>query len=337
MTTSTSDTRAKLAATVVRVTSLWILVGALFKLFAGTPNDLPGPVRDFLPDVDLGLKLHLAIAIELSIVLLAWVAPRIGWFWIAGAFAVFIVILAQTLGDKSCGCFGSKITVPPWVMLAIDSACLLAILATQPWKRARPTRVRWAAVLPLLALCVAAPWLVIDDSKPAGIFPPKSAGGPTVPPEGGVAVRTGEASETAAAPVELPRWIELHPIRQGWVGKALIETDLARWLDVSSYPMDATWILYRLSCTHCRDHFIKLNAEFDPANPKLYVLVKIPEPDEEKFRQVDILPPHVEPEAVLPSGTEWSIQTPWTLEIEGGVVKRAFLNEGEEEDSAKQQ
>jgi hypothetical protein len=130
--------------------------------------------------------------------------------------------------------------------------------------------------------------------------------------------------------------VTLAPIQHKWIGKQLRDTQLGQWLDVDQFPQDGEWILFRYTCDHCRDHFIKLNEQWDPAKPKMYVLVHIPDQDDQKARQVEVLPPHFEPIAELPAFVPaWIGETPWTLELEGGIVKRAYLNEGEKEDSAK--
>lgn len=328
----TQSNGSRVPAAAVRIVSLWILVGALYKLFQGTPNDLPPPVLEFLPNLDPGLKLHLAIAIELAVVVLAWVTPRIAWPLVVAQFAVFIGILVVLLarGAESCGCFGSKVTMPPAAMLAIDGACLVGLLATRPWKTFGPSKPRLGLALPLAAAVMALPWFVIRDQVEVAPRPPSVGqnGSPGDP-------LTAPAKSEFRLPSPLPRFAVLSPLKQKWVGKHIRDTELGLWVDVDLFPQDATWLIYRLTCEHCRDHFIKLNAEFDPANPKLYVLVRIPEVDDEKNRQVDVFPEHFPEEAVLPGGMEWFMQTPWTIEIEGGIVKRAYRDEGEEEDSAK--
>ena len=157
--TESSSSRAALGPTVVRLAALWILTGALFKLFVGTPNDLPGAVRDFAASIGVSLTtiFRLAIAIELTISVPALLRPRLLWPLVAAQLAVFCAILVPLAlgGAASCGCFGSKVTIPPWVMFAIDGTLLLALLATRPW-RSSPTRQKlW---LPIGAAVLAA-WI----------------------------------------------------------------------------------------------------------------------------------------------------------------------------------
>ncbi|MBI5434774.1 MAG: hypothetical protein HZA52_18220 [Planctomycetes bacterium] len=355
---SQSASSSKYARLAVGLASLWILVGAGFKLLAGTPNDLPVPVRQFFADVDPGVKLHLAVAIELAVVTLGFLAPAFGWFWVSGCLAVFVAVLLKLLSMSAdeCGCFGTAIKVHPGLMLGIDSAMLLAIAATRPWRSLRGAKgAPLPLVLVVLALAVAAPWLVIDadgaprrpgsGSSSTSTAIPRGAtatSGPNVAPGAGATQgETPKTSETGvAAPneptpaVELPRYVVLSPLKQKWVGKRVGDTELGAWMDVDLYPPDSEWILFRYTCDHCREHFLKLDSEF-ATNPKPYVLVHIPDGNDETHKVVDTLPPHVEPIVELTRGTEWVGETPWTLELEGGVVKRAYLDDGEKEDSAK--
>ncbi|MCE9595724.1 MAG: hypothetical protein K8S98_16160, partial [Planctomycetes bacterium] len=305
--------------------------------------------------LDPGLKLHVAIAIELAVVVLGICAPAIGWFFVSGCLAVFVVVLLRLLSmdADSCGCFGTAIKVHPGVMLGIDSACLLAILAAKPWGSLRGAkRAPLVLLLLLVAAGVAAPWLVIDDASDGGlrlpvVHPPTtsastnagSLGAPTKAAEPTTAspakTTTPEPVATATPPVELPRYIVLSPLKQKWVGKHIRDTELARWLDVDAFPQDGEWLLFRYTCDHCKQHFQDLDAAF-ATNPKTYVLVHIPDDKDQDYKVVDVLPPHFEPIAELPRGTEWVGVTPWTLELEGGIVRRAYLNNGEEEDSAKE-
>lgn len=355
----------KLARFVVAAASLWILTGALFKLFAGTPNDLPTPVLQFLADLDPGLKLKLAISIELVVVVLGLCAPALGWFWIGGSLAVFVGILLVMLGQgaESCGCFGTAVKFPPEAMLAIDSVLLVSLLALRPWRALRGAKSAPAPwVFALAAVGAAAPWFVIDDGvpvKPRGPATQTTASAPGTNPattqpsatNGGTTASDGSAGETAATQgpggsspgpanggasqgeVKLPRFVVLSPLKQEWVGKHVRDTELGTWMPVDDYPQDGEWVLFRYDCDHCREHFLKLDEEFQSA-PKTYVFVEVPS---EGTPVVTQMPPHYEPIAKLPDGTDWVIQTPWTLELEAGIVKRAYLEDGAKEDSAKQE
>jgi hypothetical protein len=272
-----------------------------YKLFAGNPGDLPAVVRDFLPGIPDGLKFKLTIAIELGISAVALLRPRLGWALQVALLLVFVGILVPLVasGAESCGCFGGAIKMKPATMLAIDGAGLLAILATRPWSALPARPLRPGLIAGVLVVLAALPFLLVDDAAPT------------------TATRTDGAWQL---PAELPRYAVLDPEKQGWVGKALRDTELGIWMDVDLYPQDTTWILYRLTCDHCARELERLANEWDGTT--IYVLVLLPEKDAETYRQVkqDVLDrlPH-EP-ASLPAEIDWACETPWTLTVEAGQV-----------------
>lgn len=304
--------RARLAPVVIRLVGAWILFVALMKLFKGTPADLPKLVQDFWPSLDLALKLKLSIAIELSTAVLALLRPRWGWLLQVPMLSLFVVMLVimTAQGEKSCGCFGKTISMPPMVMLAIDGTCLAAILYTRPWSSIRASAVNWIVLAPALAAVIAAPWIVIESAVPQAV------------------VR--DESGAWRLPEKLPDFLEFNPRKQGWLGKPIRDTELGVWMDTDLYPQDATWILYRVSCPHCGKELADLAASYD--GQAVYVLVRMPEKDEEKFRQVFAMPP-IAGEAILPELTRGYVgQTPWTLKLEGGIVVDIKAGEGVEDE-----
>lgn len=299
------DSPARPSATAllpVRLAALWILLGALFKLFVGSPNDLPPIVREFV----LGptLTFRLAIAIELSIALPALLLPRRLWGLVALQLAVFCAILVQlTLsGAESCGCFGSKVTLPPWAMLAIDGTLLALILLARPWRGERGGVRFLVPVAGALLFAWIAPFTLIDSG---GGGAPSAASAPT---------NGGDASD---APRALPRFVDWDV--ESWIGKPIGQTGLAALLDVALYPSDATWVLYSPTCGHCAEYLRRLEGEW-VNDPKLYVLVELPG-DEGSPRAVDAMPPGEH--AALPSEVAYVVTPPWELVLEGGVVTHA--------------
>jgi hypothetical protein len=302
--------RSLLASAAIRAAALWVLTVALIKLFKGSPSDLPQMVQNFIGAMDLGLKFQVVVAIELSVVFLAFLRPRWAWPLLTGMFALFVGMLATMMaqGVASCGCFGGAIKISPSTMIAIDGACLVAVLATQPWKNLPATPIRWVLLIPALAVAWIAPFAVFKNEQL-----------PVQPP-----VAPGAAWHL---PAKLPEFQILNPDdpnkhQPSWIGKSLKETPLGTYLDVDLYPQDATWVLYRITCEHCAKEFADINGDPERA-AKLYVLVHIPEPDEEKYRQVHELPPIMQEALLPPLSRGWIGQTPWMLEVEGGVVKSA--------------
>lgn len=277
----------------------WVLAGALFKLFNGTPADLPPSLRE-LP-VDSELLFRSAITAELLIALLAYLKPRFGWLVLVVTLLVFDGILVHLMlqGEESCGCFGADFPVPPWAMLSIDSIFLLGILLTRPW-RIRSKGAHPVLLLVLGALLAAPPWLV--DLRGGG---------------GGA----GQGGETPA-----PRWVDL--AMENWVGQDVWDTQLAEVLDVYALPLDGLWVFYRSTCPHCATHLEEMASTYD-GSP--LVLIRIVETgDTPENRVVNALPsgPMVV-EAEIPPGTDILLTTPAELELAGGNVVRGEQGVGD--------
>lgn len=299
--TPSRDRQQALALVVIRVIALWVLAGALFKLLAGTPADLPSVLRD-LP-LALGLQYKLAISIELAVVALAVFAPRWAWPLQAGMLATFctILVLLWMRGDANCGCFGSGITFPPTAMLAIDAGLLASLLASRPWRLPARTgagmgRLAAAGIAALFG--IAAPWALDREAQaPAAL----------------------EASVAPAA--ALPAYAVLTPVE--WIGQPIGETSIGRWLDLGAFPETALVVIYRMTCEHCAEHLFEIAAADDGARP--IVLVRIIDAGEDPAAYVvDLKPegPHVS-EITLPPSVTWVITTPAEFEVEGGVVTSA--------------
>ncbi len=281
---------------------LWLLAGALYKLFEGSPNDLPQIVKDMSP-LSAWETMRAAIIVELAVVGLVIAKPRIGWFFLAATFGVFLAILFPLVqaGESSCGCFGSNVTIKPEHMMAIDGGLMLLIFISRPWRMSPDAGLGWAGYLPLLAVAVAAPWMKLQE--PTMPTPQKRPGTeltqnapPTKDSEAGpfVADRDHDLSgtldskkptddgevllpklppgepipEPEPVPVEdiLPEFWELRP--DTWTGKDLYETDLASFIDQSEGAIlpGSHVVLYRRTCSVCKEHLTQLweEAQNDP-------------------------------------------------------------------------
>jgi hypothetical protein len=299
--TNSSDSRtaSPLAIPAVVAVALWVLVGACFKLFWGTPADLPQPVRDF--PLELGLTYNLAISIEIAIALVALLRPRWGWLPQALLLVVFDVVLAQLMvaGAENCGCFGSSVSMPPWAMMTIDSVLLLALLVTRPW-RLPPGRV--PVLLPVAAVALAAvlPWLLDRQVKD------------------GEVVADGQPVEGA--------WKELQI--ESWIGRDVWDTPLAQppldqSIDVMALPLDGLWVFWRQTCDHCAEHLSHL-AEVEHGQ-RLIALIQLEEPgDTEANRVVYEMPTgNFVLHARLPPTMTYILQTPGEMLLEGGRIVKA--------------
>ncbi len=309
-----SSSRARLALLAIRISAVWVLAVASIKLFKGSPSDLPLMVQNFMGWMDIGLKFQIVVAIELSVVFLAFLRPSWAWPLLVGMFTLFVAMLSKMIADgaTSCGCFGGAIKIPPAAMLALDGSCLVAILATRPWNSLNAAPLRWPLLLAAFAVAWIAPFVAFKNEQL-----------PTQPPAlPGVAWHL---------PVTMPVFQTINPRKQEWLGKNLKDTPLGPLIDVDLYPQDATWILYRITCEHCAKELMEIANDPERA-AKLYVLVRIPEPDEAKFRQVHQYPPIYQEALLPPLARGYFGQTPWTLEVEGGVIKSVTAGEGVEKD-----
>lgn len=295
----------------------WILAGALFKLLHGTPNDLPAILRELPLSIDLVYKL--AIAIELALVGLTVLKARWAWPLLALTLLVFDAILLQQIasGATSCGCFGSKLAMSPRRMLLIDSALLLALLASRPWSGLRARGAPALVVLPVCALLAALPWAL--DRRVDTIVPARpSASVPT----GGAPAPAQPAGQGPTA--LLGSYAVLEPA--SWIGRDVWDTQLAQWIDVESLALDGTWVLYRRTCDHCAAHLERMSRE--DKGERAIVLVRIVEArDTDQNQLVHVLPQgsHVM-HAELPAAVDFVVTTPVILELESGVVRSAVEN-----------
>lgn len=298
----TDHPRRDLTPLTVRLAVLWLASGSIFKLFAGTPADLPPVLLDALPKDLWGLLLKVAIAVELSITCAALLRPRLVWPLVLAIYAVFEVVLVFGViaGDASCGCFGAKIIIPPAVMMGIDGLFLLLLLLSRPWKsQAKPIGPFW--LVPIAAVgCTVLPFWYIGDQE----LPPIVGG-----PQGGTET-TGQASKI--------RWVELDIVE--WEGKLVYDTKLANLIpELDTLPIDARVEFYRPDCEHCAAHLQELATTDDGSVP--IVLIRIEEPNQGD-PQVQTLPVggHVT-EVTLPKGPQYLLETPAEFRLEGGVVK----------------
>jgi len=309
--------------------SLWVLAGALFKLLAGTPADLPQVVRDF--PLELGLTYKLVIGIELVFATLGLLRPRLGWLPLAAQLVVFLGVLATQLGDENCGCFGSNLSVSPWAMLAVDGTLLVWLLATRPWKGFRGLAVPVPAVGVLAILLFGAPFVLDREAKPpepvladtSKVARPEAAATEVVDAGAGVGTGTGAGAgtqrETTTPPAAKNEYAILSPGK--WVGKTPTETELAGWVEGgidSLYFTEGSWIFYRQSCDHCAKHLEQLALGDDGAT--FYTLIQVPD-DLDQERVVHMVPQgdHVL-EARLLEGYDYVLGTPGDLTLEGGVI-----------------
>jgi hypothetical protein len=251
--------------------------------------------------LELGVTYNLAIGIELAIAAVALTRPRIGWLLQAALLAVFDLVLTTQIaaGTENCGCFGNKLSMPPWVMLLIDSVLLAGLLVLRPW-RAAPAGLPLLVPAALAAVVLVVPWLLDREL------------------EQGQVVADG-------APVE-GRWANLEVGK--WVGKDIWDTPLGQpplseYIDVAALPLDGLWVFWRQTCDHCAKHLAAL-AESEHGE-RLLTLVQLEEPNDTLAnRVVHALPDgNFVQHARLPPSIAYVIQTPAELVLEGGRIVAA--------------
>lgn len=117
------------------VVPLWVLTGAVFKLVERTPSNLPSQIVKLAKDqqLDLALVLRLLIGLEFVAIAVMLFLPRFARAMAIFILACFCAILINEIrvGATSCGCFGT-VKINPWIMLAIDSLLLVAVILLRP-------------------------------------------------------------------------------------------------------------------------------------------------------------------------------------------------------------
>ena len=294
-----TERRSRFALVWIWLIAAWILTGAVFKLFWGTPALLPTVVRD-LP-LELGLTYNLVIGIELAIAGVALARPRWGWWMQAALLLVFDLVLTTQIaaGETNCNCFGSKLSVDPRVMLAVDSALLVGLLAARPWSRLGPGLPPLVPV-GLAAAVLALPWFLERQ------------------------VEQGEVMADGK-PVE-GLWQDL-PVEK-WVGMDVWDTPLGQpplseYMDVSKLPLDGLWVFWRATCEHCAKHLADMDAK--EHGERLITLIQLEEPNDSLANRVV----HAMPDgnfvqhARLPPSISYVLQTPAELLLAGGKIVAA--------------
>jgi hypothetical protein len=337
------------AAMLVRLGGTYVLLGALMKVFAGSPGDLPNVLLDAMPRHAEGLFM-LAATLELFVGLVAVLTPRLGWAFLALLLTSFLVVLVLQVigGERSCGCFGSALTLPPILMILIDAALMAAVLLARPWVSLRDAPWRaWSAAVAVPVVASALAYLSTATAEPEAtrsdplvermvdasrndhgqeqLNPSDDSEHPSGDPRPAINPEDPSPPVRSAGPPRprgewqpperFPRYVVLKPWQ--WTGKPIWETQLATWVDTSEFPLDATVILYLDTCEHCAEHLHAL-ADLDDDETE-YVLVQLPTPSRSPHpTRVFRLPPglHVK----LPSATRWNLRVPWELRLEGGVV-----------------
>lgn len=285
----------------VYAAAAWLVAWAGMKLFLGTPTSLPETVREMSP-FDADLTFRVAIAIELSIFFLALIKPHLGWVPLATIYAFFVALLVPMVaaGAESCGCGGGAVKMKPIVMLSVDAALLVAVLATRPWKTLKGPGLSTVALVVGIAASWAAPFVLIRSSS--------DSQGPIV-----VDTKTGEVT-SAGSKID---YVMLHP--EKWNGQAAIDiAELTRWIDPSLMPVEGAIVFWRQGCDHCAKHLRELASKDDGS--RQYLLVQVRD-DLDSGRSVDAMPQGAHVSTFeFPEKLGVALTTPVQVEVKGGNV-----------------
>lgn len=342
---------------------VWLLAGAMYKLFDGRPGDLPSTVLEYSPLGSSWDTFRYAIVGELAVVGLVIAVPRLGWLALVGVFATFLAALwpLYQAGETSCGCFGSNIEISPAKMMMIDGGLLLLVLISRPWRLPKGAGLGWAACLPLLAAAVAGPLMKLEEPKL--IIPDKSATSElvvngetedTVPPktivgpgaenrDGGTtegptgdetAGGDGPTASTVDPPaIELPEFLELD--LNSWVGQDFFSLDIvaAGLLDMSQGIVGPNGhvVVYRQNCEVCKEHLEMLAAEqaTDPAKwaERPIALLRIVEAiDTPENNMCTVLPTNVQMMSLPPLKRGYGLTTPTTFDLDDAMMVKEVVD-----------
>ena len=311
-------------------------MGGALKTFTGLPSDLPVPILSL--DLDPLLVLTVAAAVELLVGTAAIVAPRLGWLPVSALLSLFIAILAGHWwqGGGSCGCFGTSVALPAWLMLTIDAVLLGGTLATarrqsclsNSESESGLTRFAGSCLSKLdapakialgLGLTLGLAAALLTDRRLVSLRPAETIAAVPAPDLAGTT-----APKAWSMPATIPEQVLLRPSQ--WVGKPLAETEFGRWVDVSAFPAKARMIVYYESCNHCADHLRDLAAAQDAGTDggENLVLAQLPTPKGYTGRlHVDRVP-KAAAHVVLPDVVQaYVITPPWDVFLENGRVVRA--------------
>ncbi len=308
---SDAGLRSALAVLTARViVPLWILAGALTKLASGSATDLPAALIKWAGSagIDLMFVLRFGVAVELTVVAVAWLVPSLARTVGTAMLTVFLPILLGDvlMGASSCGCFGA-VRVHPGITLVVDVVLLAGLVLlgrgvpSLRLGRTLPTaRTVAAGLAAIAAFAVAFGWIGMKAKAPASA----------------AADATAVASAGAAA---LPADGYYLPDYASWIGSSYRDIDLFGWVD--GLPEDLGTgsrlvLFYRKDCEHCHE---LMEVWFSGALPLPTTAIAVPERG--GWPELDLGMPCPDCGlAELPSGVDWFLQTPVLVRLEDGIV-----------------
>ncbi len=305
---SSSSASASIGVLLARVVvPVWLLVAAVLKLVDASPSHLPAALVKWLgaAGIDLMFVLEFSIGVELTVVGVMWLLPRLARTAGIVMLAAFVpVLLGDVLmGASSCGCFGA-VEIHPWITLSMDVSLLLGLWLLG---RGAPT-LALTDVLPTARVIAAGIWTVASFGAAFGFT------GMLTPAE--AAAGAGEASAVPSEGYYMPQY-------DSWIGKRWEEVPIAAWVRGMGQPQGSgvRYVLfYRKDCEHCHE-LMAVYFSGRLAAPTTAVAV----PERDGFPSEGLQPFECGEcsLAELPAGVDWFLQTPVLVRLEEGIVQCA--------------
>jgi hypothetical protein len=291
-----------------------LLTGAVLKLVHASASSLPPILIKVLGGglgIDLMLVHRFSVAVELALVGMIWLLPRLARPLALLMLVIFFPILVGDvlLGASTCGCFGA-VEVPPALTLVLDAGLFFGILLLGGKARS----LAMSTTLPVWPSLAAFAWVFFSFGLGFGydvLVKPNEA----VPAQAEAAI--GEEVGSAAEP-SLPSYYL--PDYGSWIGRKWSDIDIAAL--IKDAPGDLAsglqyLVFYRKNCEHCHE-LLSVYFTGTLAVPTTVVAV----PEKTGYPTDGIIPMECTEcrKAELPVGCDWFLQTPVLVRLDNGVV-----------------
>ena len=301
------------------VVPAWVAIGALVKLYSGSPGNLPTNFVSFGRNagIDLGEMLYTLIGLEflavgVMLLLARWARPMA--IFMLASFCLILLGEMYVRAD-SCGCFGGTITIKPWQMLLVDGALLAGVLFFIP----RVPESAWGLAKALPAMAVM------------GVL--------------GIGLSFGAASvihqdiehepndDPLVDPDDPTRNPNPRSLPSNWWAQTIDDWDGKPWREIPLFQFMPRWpegldegthyiVFYSRTCSHCEIMFID---DFTRDIGAPVIAIEIPESRSQlRGERAWSMPETVNLTSMqLPLGPDWYIQAPLAMRIEDGIVRCA--------------